>query len=262
MGVSPTSTFFTDCLSPASAFYFQGQPSTASTRCRVLSIDYRSFQSITTCIGCTQLRVRHIAICQGAQWWRHEFSKQTISGSSRSPIDSWVHYSRQPVFQAAQKWLTNQFCSATWLSAPVTREFSLASSLSIKQDSSDYQTSSESSLSVYRRVPRSPSALRVHYGISVSHSKWLISSVMVRRGSVWCGVAQLVARRLAGRQARVRFPARHHREIFPTEPQAMRRWREVSANVLYECDWMIILYECYKIKKNKQKRVAYCHQTF
>ena len=40
---------------------------------------------------------------------------------------------------------------------------------------------------------------------------------MVRRGSVWCGVAQLAARRLAVRQARVRFPARHHREVFPTE---------------------------------------------
>jgi hypothetical protein len=72
-------------------------------------------------------------------------------------------------------------------------------------------------------------------------------SVMVRRGSLWCGVAQLVARRLAGRQARVRFPARHHREVFPTEPQAIRRWREASANVLYECDWMIVQYECYKI---------------
>ncbi len=40
---------------------------------------------------------------------------------------------------------------------------------------------------------------------------------MVRRGPVWCGVAQLVARRLAVRQARVRFSARHHREVFPTE---------------------------------------------
>ncbi len=69
----------------------------------------------------------------------------------------------------------------------------------------------------------------------------------------WCGVAQLVARRLAGRQARVRFPARHHREVFPTEQQAMRKWRKASANVLYECDWMIVLYECYKnIKINKK----------
>jgi hypothetical protein len=30
-----------------------------------------------------------------------------------------------------------------------------------------------------------------------------------------CGVAQLVARRLAVRQARVKFSARHHREVFP-----------------------------------------------
>jgi hypothetical protein len=43
---------------------------------------------------------------------------------------------------------------------------------------------------------------------------WLF---MVRRGSGWCGVAQLVARRLAGRQARVQFSARHHREFCPTE---------------------------------------------
>ncbi len=51
--------------------------------------------------------------------------------------------------------------------------------------------------------------------------------VMVRRGSVgcgaawlswlWCGVAQLAARRLAVRQARVRFTARQHTEVFPTE---------------------------------------------
>ncbi len=35
--------------------------------------------------------------------------------------------------------------------------------------------------------------------------------------SLWCGVAQLVARRPAGRQARVWFPARHQREVCPTE---------------------------------------------
>jgi hypothetical protein len=40
---------------------------------------------------------------------------------------------------------------------------------------------------------------------------------MVRRGSVWCSVAQLVARGLAVRQARVRFSARHHSEGLPTE---------------------------------------------
>ncbi len=64
---------------------------------------------------------------------------------------------------------------------------------------------------------------------------------MVRRGSVWCGVAQLVARRLAVRQARVRFSAWHHREVFPTElksDEEMERdpgeWRWI--NVLHECD--------------------------
>jgi hypothetical protein len=45
-----------------------------------------------------------------------------------------------------------------------------------------------------------------------------------------CGVAQLVARRLAVRQARVRFSARHHREVLPLSKQAMKKWREASAN--------------------------------
>ncbi len=65
-------------------------------------------------------------------------------------------------------------------------------------------------------------------------------SVLVRHGSVCCGVAQLVVRRLAVRQTRVRFSARHHREVFPTEhtsDEGMERglgeWRWI--NVLYEC---------------------------
>ncbi len=58
---------------------------------------------------------------------------------------------------------------------------------------------------------------------------------------LWCGVAQLVARRLAVRQALVRFSARHHREAFPTElssDEEMDRgpgeWRRIY--VLHECD--------------------------
>jgi hypothetical protein len=58
---------------------------------------------------------------------------------------------------------------------------------------------------------------------------------MVRRDSVWYGVAQLIARRLAVRQARVRFSARHHREVFPTEltsDEEMERdlgeWRRIN----------------------------------
>ncbi len=66
---------------------------------------------------------------------------------------------------------------------------------------------------------------------------------MVRRCSewcgvaqLWCGVAQLVARRLAVRQARVRFSARHHREVFPTEltrDEDMERPRQMAMD---ECD--------------------------
>jgi hypothetical protein len=60
--------------------------------------------------------------------------------------------------------------------------------------------------------------------------------------SLWCGVAQLVARRLAVRQARVRFSARHHcREGLPTELSSNEemksgpsKWRWIT--VLYECD--------------------------
>jgi hypothetical protein len=77
---------------------------------------------------------------------------------------------------------------------------------------------------------------------------------LVRRGSVWCGVAQFGTAWLsivqrgsvssaqhAVRQARVRFLARHHREVFPTEltsDEELERgpgeWRR--KNVLYECD--------------------------
>jgi hypothetical protein len=63
----------------------------------------------------------------------------------------------------------------------------------------------------------------------------------VLRGSVWCGVAQLVARLLAVRQARVQFSARHRREVFPTEhasdeemERGLSEWRWI--NVLFECD--------------------------
>ncbi len=56
-------------------------------------------------------------------------------------------------------------------------------------------------------------------------------------------MAQFVARRLAVRQARVRFSARHHREVFPTErtsdvemERGLSKWRWI--NVLHECDSM------------------------
>jgi hypothetical protein len=48
---------------------------------------------------------------------------------------------------------------------------------------------------------------------------------------IWCSVAQLEARRLAVRQARVRFWARHHREGLPTElssDEEMERPQRIS----------------------------------
>ncbi len=45
-----------------------------------------------------------------------------------------------------------------------------------------------------------------------------------------CIVAQLVARWLAVRQARVRISARHPMEVPPTEPTAVKIWRWASAN--------------------------------
>ncbi len=60
-------------------------------------------------------------------------------------------------------------------------------------------------------------------------------SAMGRRGSEWGGVAQLAARRLAVRQARVRFSARLHREVSPTEhtsdedmERGFNEWRRMN----------------------------------
>ncbi len=83
----------------------------------------------------------------------------------------------------------------------------------------------------------------------------LRGSIMERRCSIWCGVAQLIARWLAVRQGRVRFSFRLGTtgRFFPLSLQAMRIWREAPANgdgwmCLNEC-----MYVCYKNMKNKQK---------
>ncbi len=67
---------------------------------------------------------------------------------------------------------------------------------------------------------------------SVNGAAWL--SFMVRRGSVGSASACV-------RQARVRFSARHHWEVFPTEhtsneemERGISEWRWI--NVWYECD--------------------------
>ncbi len=65
-----------------------------------------------------------------------------------------------------------------------------------------------------------------------------VAQFMVRRGSVWCGVAQLVARRLA---VRPEFDSRLGTtgSCFPTEQtsdEEMERGKWRWINVLYECD--------------------------
>jgi hypothetical protein len=70
---------------------------------------------------------------------------------------------------------------------------------------------------------------RVRHGLE--GAAWLSR---VRHGSVGCGMAQLVARRLAVRQARVRIPTWHPREVSATElfsDEGMER-------SLGECLWM------------------------
>ncbi len=64
---------------------------------------------------------------------------------------------------------------------------------------------------------------------------------MVRRGSVMVRHGSVGSGGLAVRQALVRFSARHHREVSPTEltsDEEMERgpgeWRQI--NILYECD--------------------------
>jgi hypothetical protein len=82
---------------------------------------------------------------------------------------------------------------------------------------------------------------------------------------LWCGVAQLVARRLAGRQARVRFSARHDREVFPTE----HKCNEEMERGLGEWRWMIVWYHCMNVIRNAciekdkiNKKCGNRHQTF
>ncbi len=87
-----------------------------------------------------------------------------------------------------------------------------------------------------------------------------IKSVRFVRKTIFCTIfyygAHLITRRLAVRQARVRFSARHHREVFPTEhtsDEEMERdlgeWRRI--NVFNEVtEWM---YVCFKILKINQK---------
>ncbi len=69
-----------------------------------------------------------------------------------------------------------------------------------------------------------------------------------------CDVTQMVVRQLAVRHARVRFPARHPREFFPTEltsdEEKERNHGELRRiNVLYECNGMTVCTRKYQTKQ-------------
>ncbi len=75
-----------------------------------------------------------------------------------------------------------------------------------------------------------------------------------------CGVAQLVVRRLAVRQARVQFSARHPTEVFTTEltsdEEIERNFGECRRmNILCECDGMNVVWTINY--RNKQKELHY-----
>ncbi len=113
-------------------------------------------------------------------------------------------------------------------------------------------------LSLVRRgsLPRGVAQLLVRRG---SVDRCGVAQLVVRRASVdWCGVSRLVARWLAVRQARVRFSARHHREVFPhwaykrwgngERPQRMAKDKCIEWMWLNEC-----MYVCYKKRKINKK---------
>jgi hypothetical protein len=81
------------------------------------------------------------------------------------------------------------------------------------------------------------------------------SSVRVQRSSVGSALACCLA-------SRVRISARHPREVFPSEKQAMKKMERGSGewrwmNVLYERD-----YNCMKLKKKMNEKRGSGYQTF
>ncbi len=71
---------------------------------------------------------------------------------------------------------------------------------------------------------------------------------------IWCGVAQLVARRLAVRQARVRFSARHLMEVLLLLSEEAMRIQEDRPRRMMKVEWM---YDCIVwmiVKNNKYQK--------
>ncbi len=109
--------------------------------------------------------------------------------------------------------------------------------------------------------PRTPAGLR-QVSYSYQFYKGCGVAQRVRRSSVRMRSNSVVVRRLAVRQARIWFSARHHREVFPIFPlswPAMRRWRGTSAN----CDgWMMNVMEwMYVLQKYQNKQKEWHHAT-
>ncbi len=70
------------------------------------------------------------------------------------------------------------------------------------------------------------------------------SSEDARHCSVFYICRYFVLQMLAVRQARARFSARHHREVFPTELTTYKRWGDGERPRRMATDKCIVLYEC------------------
>ncbi len=62
-------------------------------------------------------------------------------------------------------------------------------------------------------------------------------------GQSGCSVAQMVLRRLAVWQARVRILTLHPREVPPTEHAAVMKWRWATVNDRNDCMNVCVLYK-------------------
>ncbi len=76
------------------------------------------------------------------------------------------------------------------------------------------------------------SRLETIFWVKDTKNSWIRIRMIFNLWYLWlgCSIVQLVARWPAVRQARVRIPARHRREVFPAERKQWRKRREASVN--------------------------------
>jgi hypothetical protein len=108
----------------------------------------------------------------------------------------------------------------------------------------------QSCRSGFNRVPRSGSAIRIRIQEGKNGAAWHRWCGVAQYGAAWHSMVRrgtvMVRRGTVGSASaccKVRFSARHHREVFPTEHTSYEEMeRDLSEwwwiNVLYECDWM------------------------